>query len=267
MRLLGSILCSALVGQAAAGVGDTPNQRLKKNFRKTIEIIDQMLATPVSKEEADRAIGISGNTEQEDDLLRRSDTMISDRIHKSWVTKVVKQTSFLQKKYNSNDCKKFGNPNQDDVADVWAEFGGDKIKDQYNLFGKLIWPASAADGLRGRQTVEEAPLTNLWLQFARWRLWINENISACYDENSPKESRAGAQRVKKWKQRAHRKFHTLESRVCKHLYKGLVKTKEADNPYRDNPSCDTNKFKMKVKDEKRKIKQEQRLEEKNSKGR
>jgi len=48
-----------------------------------------------------------------------------------------------------------------------------KIKDQYNLFGKLIWPASAADGLRGRQTVEEAPLTNLWLQFARWRLWIN----------------------------------------------------------------------------------------------
>merc|ERR1712037_29470 len=112
MRLLGSILCSALVGQAAAGVGDTPNQRLKKNFRKTIEIIDQMLATPVSKEEADRAIGISGNTEQEDDLLRRSDTMISDRIHKSWVTKVVKQTSFLQKKYNSNDCKKFGNPNQ-----------------------------------------------------------------------------------------------------------------------------------------------------------
>ena len=52
--------------------------------------------------------------------------MISDRIHKSWVTKVVKQTSFLQKKYNSNDCKKFGNPNQDDVADVWAEFGGNK---------------------------------------------------------------------------------------------------------------------------------------------
>merc|ERR1712037_1062193 len=159
----------------------------------------------------------------------QNNTMISYRIHKSWVTKVVKQTSFLQKKYNSNDCKKFGNPNQDDVADVWAEFGGDKIKDQYNLFGKLIWPASAADGLRVGQTVEEAPLTNLWLQFARWRLWINENISACYDVDNPKESRAGAQRVKKWKQRAHRKFHTLESRVCKHLYKGLVKTKEADN--------------------------------------
>ena len=33
MRLLGSIICSALVGTAAAGAGDTPNQRLKKNFR------------------------------------------------------------------------------------------------------------------------------------------------------------------------------------------------------------------------------------------
>merc|ERR1711953_376498 len=60
----------------------------------TIEIVDQMLATAVSKEEAERAIGVSGN-DQEDDLLRRSDTMISDRIHKSWVTKIVKQTSFL----------------------------------------------------------------------------------------------------------------------------------------------------------------------------
>lgn len=262
MRLFGSMICSALIGQAAAGAGDTPNQRLKKNFRKTIEIVDQMLATPVSKEEADRAIGISGNAEQEDDLLRRSDTMISDRIHKSWVTKVVKQTSFLQKKYNSADCRKFGNPNQDDVSDVWDEFGGDKIKDQYNLFGKLIWPASAADGLRGRQTVEEAPLTNLWLQFARWRLWINENISTCYDESNPKATRAGAQRVKKWRNKAHRKFDTLESRVCTHLFKGLVKTKESDNPYKENPSCDQNQFKMKIKDEKRKIKQEQRLEEK-----
>merc|ERR1711976_1069105 len=182
MRLFNAIL----IGQAMAGAGDTPNQRLKKNFRKTIEIVDQMLATAVSKEEADRAIGVTGNVE-DGDLLRRSEsTMISDRIHKSWVTKIVKQTSFLQKKYNSADCRKYGNPNQSDVSDVWAEFGGNKIKDQYNLFGKLIWPASAADGLRGRQTVQEAPLTNLWLQFARWRLWINENISACYDESNPK---------------------------------------------------------------------------------
>jgi len=61
--------------------------------------------------------------------------MISDRIHKSWVTKVVKQTSFLQKKYNSADCRKFGNPNQDDVSDVWDEFGGDKelINEIFNL--------------------------------------------------------------------------------------------------------------------------------------
>lgn len=262
MRLFGSVICSSLLGTALAGVGDTPNQRLKKNFRKTIEIVDQMLATAVSKEEANRAIGASGNDEQEDDLLRRSNTMISDRIHKSWVTKIVKQTSFLQKKYNSDDCRKFGNPNQDDVSDVWAEFGGNKIKDQYNLFGKLIWPVSAADGLRGRQTVQEAPLTNLWLQFARWRLWINENISACYDESNPKATRGGAQRVKKWRNRAHRKFDTLESRVCRHLYKGLVKTKPEDNPYRDNPSCNNNEFKEKIKDEKRKIKQAQRLEEK-----
>ncbi|CAG5103254.1 Oidioi.mRNA.OKI2018_I69.chr1.g686.t1.cds [Oikopleura dioica] len=109
--------------------------------------------------------------------------MISDRIHKSWVTKIVKQTSFLQKKYNSADCRKYGNPNQSDVSD-------------------------------------------------------------------------------KWRNRAHRKFDTLELRVCKHLYKGLVKTKETDNPYKDNSGCDSSLFKEKVKDEKRRLKQEERLEAK-----
>lgn len=203
MRISSSLIAT-LVGSILGGSSDTPNQKLKKHFRKSIEIVNLMKNTKVTKEEAAQAIGDTGNVE--DEITRRSEGMISDRVHKAWVTKIVKQTSFLSKKYNSKDCKKFGNPFQDDYSTVWAEISTTKIKDEYNLFDKLIWPQTEASlGARARPS-DSGPLTNLWLQFSRWRLWINENIGSCLDENGPKYNLAGATRVKKWRNKAHKKI-------------------------------------------------------------
>ena len=76
------------------------------------------------------------------------------------------------------ECEKYGYPTNTDVMDVWGEII-DKpgLEDYFGQFKKLIWS--------GQQTVrhggDNKPLTALHLSFSRNRLWIDENIGACYD--------------------------------------------------------------------------------------
>lgn len=52
-----------------------------------------------------------------------------------------------------------------------------------------------------------------------------------------------------WVNKGHKKFNTMERRVCSHLYKGLVRALPEDNPYHDNPECDPKKFRKKHRDQ------------------
>ena len=44
------------ISTADGAVGGSPNSKLKKNYRNTIEIIDKLLATSVTKEQHQEAI-------------------------------------------------------------------------------------------------------------------------------------------------------------------------------------------------------------------
>jgi len=64
----------------------------------------------------------------------------------------------------------------------------------------------------------------------------------------------GASRVQTWVNKGHKKFNTMERRVCSHLYKGLVRAMPEDNPYHDNPTCDVKNFRKKHRDNTKKQK-------------
>lgn len=250
------ILLFVIRGSYSA-VGSSPNSKLRKNYRNTIEIFEKLLNTPVSKEEHQEAIAAatansaSGRLLGEEKKFRSGDGMISQRIHESWTKKITKQVRFLQRKYNSEDCAKFGIPDQSDVIDVWGEIiDSEKLEDLYDQFKKLIWPNHQQHNMRVSQAKLDYPLTALYLYFGKYRLWIDENISACYNQDKidGMAKARGASRVEKWTGRAHKKFNTMESRVCRHLYKGLVRTTVDDNPYDNNPGCDSNLFRQKHRD-------------------
>jgi len=264
-------------------VGDSPNSKLKKLFRNTIEIVDTLLQTAVSKQESQEAIdaalanSAAGRLLGSEKKKRAGDGMISQRIHESWTKKITKQVRFLQRKYNSDDCEKFGQSGQYDVADVWGEIiPSEKLEDHYNQFQKLVWP-NGQQSLRVNAAKLEKPLNALYLFFGKYRLWIDENIGGCYDQlkiSAMSKSR-GASRVKQWTGRAHKKFNTMESRVCRHLYKGLVRTTVDDNPYESNPDCDSSKFRSKhrenvnqqkkaEREQKKKLKQQKKKKKNNN---
>jgi len=248
------ILIFCAIGGTWAAVGDSPNSKLKKLFRNTIEIVDALLQTAVSKQESQEAIdaalanSAAGRILGSEKKKRAGDGMISQRIHESWTKKITKQVRFLQRKYNSEDCKKFGTPVWQDVQDVWGELiSSDKLEDKYNQFQKLVWPHGSQQTMRVNAAKLEKPLNALYLIFGKYRLWIDEQIGSCYNQDKidGMTKKGGASRVKQWTGRAHKKFNTMELRVCRHLYKGLVRTTVDDNPYDNNPTCDSNKFRSK----------------------
>ena len=77
------------------------------------------------------------------------------------------------------ECAKYGIPDNQDVEDVWGEII-DKpgLEDYFGQFKKLIWNSQVTV----RHMGENKPLTALHLTFGRIRLWIDENISACYNK-------------------------------------------------------------------------------------
>lgn len=267
-----------LINSSQAAVGGSANSKLRKAYRNFVEIFDTMQDTPITKQEHEATID-AALADQEDSLtgrrfgdtktFREGDGMISNRIHESWTKKITKQVRFLQKKYNSDDCERFGISGQSDVLDVWGEIiDSDKIEDQYDQFKKLVW-TDPNQTLRVKQPKLDKPLTTLHLFFGKLRLWIDEHIGGCYDENKIVQKKAnGASRVKKWTIKAHKKFNTMESRVCKHLYKGLVRTTIDDNPYHSNMKCDSDKFKQKHREkvnEEKKAQREEKLKNKKNK--
>ena len=143
------------------------------------------------------------------------------------------------------------------MYDVWGEVI-DKVDDHYDQFKKLVWPTQAQQNMRVNAAKLDRPLYALYLFFGKYRLWIDENIGTCYNkEKIDGMSKAkGASRVEKWVGRAHKKFNTMESRVCRHLYKGLVRTTVDDNPYDSNPNCDSELFRQKHRE---KINQEKKV--------
>jgi hypothetical protein len=207
-----------------------------------------------AQEDGDEESGAIGRL---GDDRREGDSMISDRIHASWSKKYTNQFKFLQRKFNSEECKKYGNPINDDVMDVWGEII-DKpgLEDYFGQFVKLIWKGQQVSV---RHIGQEKPLTAIFLTFSRIRLWIDEHIASCYDEGKvanlqTKKGTRGGQRVQTWVNKGHKKFNTMERRVCLHLYKGLVRAMPNDNPYHDNPSCDPKNFRKKHRDDTKKQK-------------
>lgn len=270
INLRGVILISGvLIGLTNSKAGDTPNQKLKKLYRNGVEIMNIMANFAVSKDAAKQTLENAKNAQDGEDAdegnglgrlgddRRENDSMISDRIHASWTKKYTNQFKFLQRKFNSLECDKYGDPNNDDVADVWGEII-DKpgLEDYFDQFKKLVW---SGQQVSVRHNGDKLPLTAIHLTFGRIRLWIDENIATCYDPDTvanlaSKKGTKGAARVQTWVNKGHKKFNTMERRVCTHLYKGLVRAMPEDNPFHDNPDCDPKKFRKKHRDENNKQK-------------
>merc|ERR1711990_503706 len=100
-----------------------------------------------------------------------------------------------------------------------------------------------AQAVRGfKEQKANKPLTLLSIQFMKTRLFIQEYVSRCYDEDiaatvSKKNGKA-ATRIKDWVNKGQRKFNTMEERVCKNLWRGFIRTRADDNPYDDVDSVE-----------------------------
>ena len=103
-------------------------------------------------------------------------------------------------------CNKFGNPENDDAYEVF----GQKFFQNYNSsqWQKYIAPLVLDDGKQQRagpsQLRMDKPMTSIFLNYAKLRLWVEENLGACYDEDKINEMKAaghkaaGARRIANW---------------------------------------------------------------------
>lgn len=169
-------------------------------------------------------------------------------------------------------CQRFGNPIIHDMYDVWGPKFFDNYKEHtYASFIKklLILDPSEQKAVRGlSDTRLDRPLTSLYLNYAKMRLWVDENLSLCYneakiqaikdDENNKNKKLKGIKRIEGWADNAENKFFKLEKRLCQNINtRLLVRTKPDDNPYFDNPKCQPELFKEKRRE---KINQEKKAE-------
>lgn len=268
----GILLCGVFIGLTDSKAGDTPNQKMKKLYRNGIEIMNIMANFAVEKELAEQTIANalndaddesgkdnSGISRKVGDDRRLGDFMISTRIHQSWTKKFTNQFKYLQRKFNSVECNKYGNPINSDVVEVWGKIiDKEGLEDYFSQFRKLVWSGQQS---AVRHMGATKPLTALYLEFSRIRLWIDESISQCHDPSKVTEGSKGsrgASRVVSWVNKGHKKFSTMERRVCHHLYKGLVRAKPEDNPYHDNPDCKSDQFRKKSRDNGNKEKKSER---------
>lgn len=268
MKLFQGLVILAGFGECA--VNSSPNEKLKKLYRNGVDVMNIMAQFSVSKSEAKEALEIAkGDGENEEGLARlgddrrESDYMISSRIHQSWTKKYTNQFKFLQRKFNSWECKKYGTPDNEDVEKVWGKIiDKEGLEDHFSQFKKLIWNSQP---MSVRHVGNQTPLTALWLTFGKIRMWIDENIDVCIDQKKldsleGSKGNKAINRVKTWVNKGHKKFNTMERRVCSHFYKGLVRTKPEDNPYKDNEGCDPKNFRKKHRDMINEEKQKKRAE-------
>jgi len=281
-----SLVCLlALAGSANAAPDFDPGQKtplvkLKKQVRTIITLVDYMVTAEVSDEDAMAAVppveggldNARSNQKRKQKLRRNGNSMITDNIAGRWLRKTVNVVKWIQKKYTGSMCQRFGNPIIHDMYDVWGPKFFDNYKEHtYASFIKklLILDPSEQKAVRGlSDTRLDRPLTSLYLNYAKMRLWVDENLSLCYneakiqaikdDENNKNKKLKGIKRIESWAENAENKFFKLEKRLCQNINtRLLVRTKPDDNPYFDNPKCQAELFKEKRRE---KINQEKKAE-------
>jgi len=248
----------------AEKVEKSPLEKLKKIVRNVIAYTEAMQRTEVPDDEALRALPVVEGPENGRSSIRRAKQirrhgtkMITGKIADRWLKKTTNIIKWIQKKFVSGLCNKFGNPENDDAYEVF----GQKFFQNYNSsqWAKYIAPLVLDDGKQQRagpsQLRMDKPMTSIFLNYAKLRLWVEENLGACYDEDKINEMKAaghkaaGARRIANWDLVAEKKFLRLESRLCKNINQRLlVRTFAEDNPYRSNPTCDSSMFREKRRD-------------------
>lgn len=239
----------------------TPSEKLKKIIRNVISYTESMQRTEVPDDEALRALPVVEGPENGRSSIRRAKQirrygtkMITGRIADRWLKKTTNIIKWIQKKFVSNLCNRFGNPDNADAFEVF----GQKFWANYNQsdWAKYISQLVLDDGKTARagpsQLRMDKPMTSIFLNYAKLRLWVEENLGACYDEAKIAEMKengskaAGARRIANWDAVAEKKFLRLESRLCKNINQRLlVRTFAEDNPYRSNPTCNSELFREK----------------------
>ena len=157
------------------------------------------------------------------------------------------------------------------IHDMYEVFGPkffDNYKDTpYKKFVAQLILDEPTKNVRGmtKERIEK-PLTTLYLNYAKVRLWIDENMPLCLDEEKlavlkETSKAAGAKRIEGWAAVAERKFLRLETRLCSNINKKqLVRTTRDDNPYYDNPTCDNSLFREKQREKMNEEKKREREE-------
>lgn len=279
-----SLLCLfALAGSANAAPDSgqkTPLVKLKKQVRTIITLVDYMVTAEVSDEDALAAVpSVEGGLDnarssqkRKQKLRRNGNTMITNNIAGRWLRKTVNVVKWIQKKYTGSMCQRFGNPIVHDMYEVWGPKFFDNYKDHTyaeHIEKLLILDPSEQKAVRGlSDTRLDKPLTSLYLNYAKMRLWVDENLSLCYDENkvqaikddqsNKNKKMKGVKRIESWAQHAENKFFKLEKRLCTNINtRLLVRTKPEDNPYFDNPKCQQDLFREKRRE---KMNQEKKAE-------
>jgi hypothetical protein len=285
--LLKNLYLFALAGTASAGSdldpgAKTPLVKLKKGVRTVITLVDYMVTAEVSDEDAVAAVPVeqglenSRSTNKRKQKLRRNgNTMITSKIADRWLRKTINVVKWIQKKYTGQTCSKYGNPIVHDMYEVFSPkfFENYKETPYAKYIEQLVIEEPNRKAVRGMSEARiEKPLTTLYLNYAKVRLWIDENMSLCYDEDKVKNVKesgskaAGAERIKKWASIAEKKFFRLETRLCTNINKKLlVRTTPDDNPYFDNKDCDSSLFKEKrrekMNEEKKREREQKRREQ------
>jgi hypothetical protein len=187
-----------------------------------------MQRTEVPDDEALRALPVVEGPENGRSSIRRAKQirrhgtkMITGKIADRWLKKTTNIIKWIQKKFVSGLCNKFGNPENDDAYEVF----GQKFFQNYNSsqWQKYIAPLVLDDGKQQRagpsQLRMDKPMTSIFLNYAKLRLWVEENLGACYDEDKINEMKAaghkaaGARRIANWDMVAEKKFLRLEVRI------------------------------------------------------
>jgi len=155
-----------------------------------------------------------------------------------------------------------------DMYEVFSPKFFDNYKDTpYKKFVAQLILEEPTKNVRGMtQERINKPLTTLYLNYAKVRLWIDENMPLCLDPVKLEKLRetskaAGAKRIEGWAGVAERKFLRLETRLCRNInLKQLVRTTPDDNPYYDNPTCDNTLFREKQREKMNQEKKREREE-------
>jgi hypothetical protein len=194
----------------------TPLKQLKKLARGTRNIFEVLVSTSPKK----HGMGDKGK-------FPPGSAYIKKQQHDQLLIKIGKIVKFLFEKYTSDYCEEFGYSNNVitwDKDEVWTEEKQDEI---FSMGVEVRFNANY-------------PMRALFAHFGKWRKWINEEFSNCYNPNNRVNVR-----TRMWQKRGHNRFDKLEKKICKQIWNGRLNCDVADNPYVGNEKCEIDLFKTK----------------------